>query len=272
MHATRFAPRILRHCLPFLGLLLLSPLGCHTRDRSQTPATFRVMTYNIHHGAGLDGKLDLQRIADLIQRERADIVALQEVDKGVQRTDRRDLPAELAALTGLTWLFSNNFHYQGGEYGNALLTRYPVRRWANTHCSRLSPGEQRGVLQAVLQVQGRELVVLDTHFDLSEAERLRNADAIHQLVPSYRPNPIILCGDFNANPGSSVYRRLAEQFADAWPLAGAGEGNTIPADKPSRRIDFIWLSATNSLVPLRAWVPQTDASDHLPVVADLQLR
>ena len=83
-------------------LVLLCFAGCASTSKQASPAVFRVMTYNIHHGEGLDGKVDLQRIAELIKREQADIVALQEVDKGVQRTARRDLPAELAALTGLS--------------------------------------------------------------------------------------------------------------------------------------------------------------------------
>ena len=123
------------------------------------------MSYNIRHGEGLDGRLDLARIASVITGENADLVALQEVDRGVERTARRDLPAELAALTGMTAIFSNNHPHQGGEYGNAVLTRFPVRRWANTHLRMLRPAEQRGVLQVVVDVHGRDLLFLCTHID-----------------------------------------------------------------------------------------------------------
>ena len=116
-------------------------IGCSTHSMHTKPITLRVMTYNIHHGEGLDGKVDLLRIAQLIQREGADIVALQEVDKGVARTARRDLPAELAELTGMACVFSNNFPYQGGEYGNAVLTRFPVRRVTNTRYQMLRAGD-----------------------------------------------------------------------------------------------------------------------------------
>ena len=152
--------------LVLASLLAVCVAGCQSAPKQAAPQTFRVMTYNIHHGAGVDGKVDLQRIADLIKREQADIVALQEVDKGVQRTARRDCPAELAALTGMSCVFSNNFHFQGGEYGNAVLTRFPIKRWTNRHYKMLRPGEQRGLLQVVLDVHGRELVFLDTHIDL----------------------------------------------------------------------------------------------------------
>src|SRR3954447_16208752 len=94
-----------------LAFAMLSPLlldSCSLSHEQREAVTFRAMTYNIHHGEGLDRKIDLVRIAELIKRERADIVALQEVDKGVERTGRRDLPQELASLTGMTCVFSNN--------------------------------------------------------------------------------------------------------------------------------------------------------------------
>src|SRR5687767_689864 len=93
----------------------------------------RVMSYNIHHGEGLDGKLDLERIAKLITDAKADIVGLQEVDRGSERTQKRDLPAELAKLTGMTVQFDKNIPNQGGEYGNAVLTKFPIKRAKNTH-------------------------------------------------------------------------------------------------------------------------------------------
>src|SRR5450759_2196656 len=148
-----------------VSLSVLFAGGCSTSTKPATPKTFRVMTYNIHHGEGLDGKVDLTRIAELIQREGADIVALQEVDKGVERTGRRDWPAELAALTGMTCVFNNNFHYQGGEYGNAMLTRFPVSAWMNLHYQMLRTNEQRGLLQLTLNVRGRKLLFMNTHID-----------------------------------------------------------------------------------------------------------
>jgi endonuclease/exonuclease/phosphatase family metal-dependent hydrolase len=248
--------------------------GCQSAPVRQVPTTFRVMTYNIHHGEGLDRKVDLRRIADLIKREQADIVALQEVDKGVKRTSKRDLPAELASLTGMTCVFSNNFHFQEGEYGNAVLTRFPVKQWTNTHYKMLRPGEQRGILQLVLDVHGRELVFMDTHIDFrgDDTERLMNAAEIKEIVRQNRGRPIILCGDFNDTPTSRTHDRIAEDFVDAWSAVEAGSGFTIPAEKPAKRIDYIWIGKDGPLVPLKAWVPESAASDHLPLVAELRLQ
>lgn len=239
---------------------------------SGPPTTpFRVMTYNIHHGEGNDGRVDLERIAAVIREARADLVALQEVDRGVQRTGRRDLPAELAKLTGLRCLFSNNYHYQGGEYGNAVLTRFPVRQWTNTHLHMLRPGEQRGVLQVQLEVQGRELLFLNTHIDYrpDDAERLANVAQFKGILTNHTSDAVVFAGDFNDRPGSRTYQAMAELCDDAWLRGGERDGFTIPSAKPNRRIDYLWLRKGAALRPVRAWVPATEASDHRPVVVEL---
>src|SRR5712692_11135736 len=86
----------------------------------------RVMTYNIHVGVGMDKKLDLQRIADVINREHPDLVGLQEVDRGVKRTEGLDEIAELARMTKMEYAFAHNLDYQGGQYGVAILSRFPI--------------------------------------------------------------------------------------------------------------------------------------------------
>lgn len=260
-----------------LALLLFAVVGfagCATKLRTASGTHFRVMTYNIHHGEGLDGKVDLERIAELIRKEGADIVALQEVDQGVARTARRDLPAELARLTGFTCVFSNNHAFQGGNYGNAVLSRFPVKRWTNLHYQMLRPDEQRGLLQLELDIHGREVVFMTTHIDYrpDDSERWANVGEIESAAAQYGRKPVILCGDFNATPDSRVCRRLCETFDDTWARIGQGEGNTYPVETPQRRIDYIWVSKAASVVPLKVWVPTTAASDHLPVVAEFGLR
>src|ERR1051325_9886762 len=248
--------------------------GCSSVATPDAKRTFRVMTYNIHHGEGLDGKVDLLRISELIKAQGADIVALQEVDKRVERTARRDFPAELAGLTGMTCVFSNTFNYQGGEYGNAVLSRFSVKSWSNTHYKMLREGGQRGILRLMLDVNGREVVVMNTHLDHrpDDAERWSNVPVIEQLAKQNAGLPTILCGDFNDTPDSRVCRRINATFDDTWALTGPGDALTSPAEKPRKRIDYLCISKDKSVLPLRVWVPQSDASDHLPVVAELELR
>ncbi|MGZ4964762.1 MAG: endonuclease/exonuclease/phosphatase family protein [Limisphaerales bacterium] len=240
---------------------------------TQAAEMFRVMTYNIHHGEGLDHKVDLPRIAALIKREKADIVALQEVDKGVTRTDRRDLTAELAKLTGMTGVFSNNHYFQGGEYGNAILSRFPVLTLTNLHYQMLRKDEQRGVLQVTVDLGGKQLYFMDTHTDFHppETERLKNVGELKQLIDAHHELPIIICGDFNSTPKTATYKAMSEILDDAWVSVSKDPGYSFPANAPDRRIDYQWVSH-GTVIPVRVWVPQTEASDHRPVMVEYKLK
>jgi len=259
--------RKMRGVLSFLllGLSLVSGFCEEFKTK-----VFRVMTYNIHHGQGPDGQFDLERIAELIKLEKADIVALQEVDRGTLRTARRDLPAELARLTGMNFVFEKNIDYQGGEYGNAILTRFPILEVTNLHYSMTQAQEQRGLLQALLGVEGRKLLFMSTHLDYrSAAERLRNVAQIREVREAAPDRPVIVCGDFNDGPGSQIHKRLSEFLTDVWNIAGNGNGFTFSSTRPLSRIDYIWIS--KGVVAVKAWIPQSKASDHLSIVAEFAL-
>jgi beta-lactamase class A len=230
----------------------------------------RFMTYNIHHGEGVDGRLDLARIADVIRAQNVDLVALQEVDKGTERTGRRDFPAELAALTGMTCVFGKNIDLQGGEYGNAVLSRFPIKRWWKSPLRMLHDGEQRGALQVVVDVRGRELLFVSTHLDHrgDDAERVDSVAQIRGIIAGSGSLPIVIGGDFNDTPGSRMYAGMADLFEDPWATAGSGSGFTIPSVAPTKRIDYLWIRKGSGLVPTGMLVPATQASDHLPVVLE----
>lgn len=264
-----------RGSLQFLASIVLGASlfsGCATAPKP--PVALRVMTYNIQHGAGADNKIDLLRTAEAIKREHPDIVALEEVDKGVERTARRDLTAELAALTGMTGYFNNNFFFQGGEYGNAVLTRFPILSSTNSHYKMIRPKEQRGIIQLTLDVKGRKVLFMVTHIDYrgDDTERLLNADEIRKFIKPYGSLPMFLCGDFNDIPGSRTYQKMHEVFSDTWELVGQGPAFTYSSLNPHKRIDYIWTSHNKSIVPVKAWVPNTKASDHFPLVADFILK
>jgi endonuclease/exonuclease/phosphatase family metal-dependent hydrolase len=253
-------------------LLLLVPLTLSRAASSEAPA-LRVMSYNIHHGEGLDGRLDPERIAKIIVDARADLVGLQEVDRGVERTQRRDLPAELARLTGMEIRFESNLPHQGGEYGNAILSRFPIKASRNTRYRAPRPGEQRGFLQVVLEAHGREVLFINTHLDFraGDEERLASVDELRAAISAAGPRPVIMVGDFNAVPASAPIARVAEFMRDAWTAVGAGPGFTIPVRKPAKRIDYIWFTP-GALTPVNATVLHSEASDHLPVVTEFRLK
>jgi beta-lactamase class A len=218
----------------------------------------------------VDGRLDLARIADVIRAQHVDLVALQEVDKGTERTGRRDFPAELAALTGMTCIFGKNIDFQGGEYGNAVLSRFAVKRWSNTPLRMLRDGEQRGVLQVTVDARGRELVFVSTHLDYraDDAERVASVAQIRDIVAALPGLPTVIGGDFNDTPGSRTHAGMLELLDDPWTAIGAGDGLTIPSTAPKSRIDYLWIRKGAGLVPTSMAVPMTQGSDHLPVVLE----
>ena len=236
------------------------------------PTTLRVMSYNIHHGEGLDGKLDLERIAKVILDAKADIVGLQEVDRGCERTQQRDLPAEFAKLTGMAVYFEKNISHQGGAYGNAVLTRFPIKSAKNTHLKSFGNGEQRGVQQLVLDVQGREVLFMNTHLDARRdpVEREHSATELRTIVAAAGTMPVILVGDLNAGPEAKSVTAVREFLTDSWTTVNKEPGFTIPVKKPTKRIDYIWITPV-SITPVKMEVLHSEASDHLPIVADLRL-
>lgn len=264
--------------LSFVFLLVALVLGCSASRSSADKSILRVMTYNIHHGEGVDGKVDIERIAKLIRDSKADIVALQEVDRGVERTKKIDIITMLADMTGMTYAFGKNIDYQGGDYGNGFLTRFPILEERNLHYKMIREGEQRGLLQLVLDVRGQEIVVMNTHIDFREddSERVMNVGEIRQTGKRYAPRPIIVCGDFNDIPTGRAINLMKEDFLDCWEAVGAGNGFSYPAAKPEKRIDYIFVAKSSTgfsiqLRPISAKVLQSLASDHLPVVIEFEI-
>lgn len=237
------------------------------------PAQLRVLTYNIHHGEGLDGKLDLQRIANVIKSVAPDVVALQEVDRNTRRSGGVDQAKELARLTGLEPLFEKNIEFDGGEYGNAVLSRVPYRRHRNHALPRFDEGEQRGLLEIELQwpTESDTLRFLATHLDhrKPDGERLASARVIETLLHARPDGPTLLAGDLNARPDSSVLNL----FRASWSSAAPREGSfTFPADKPIRQIDYVLLNpAARWKVIEHRVLDEPVASDHRPLLAVLEL-
>jgi len=260
--------------IPLFSLLiaLASASSCSTDAGRRDPPVIRILTYNIHHGEGVDGRLDLARIAALIKQHRPDLVALQEVDRGVARTQGRDLPAELANLTGLPAIFRRNIDYQGGEYGNAILSRHPILTVTNLHYRMLRAGEQRGLLQTTIDFAGEELAFMATHLDYrpDPAERLSNVAEIKAAVAKHPNQLVIVAGDFNDHPGSAVHQAMKAVFADAWESRGAGDGFTYPSTTPGSRIDYVYLRLVEGWEVDSVEVLPSQASDHSPLLVELR--
>jgi endonuclease/exonuclease/phosphatase family metal-dependent hydrolase len=239
------------------------------------------MSYNIHVGVGMDKRQDLVRIAEVIKRSRADLVGLQEVDRGVERTGRVDEMVELARLTGMDYAFAHNLDYQGGQYGVAVLSRFPILAVDHRRYERRPERERRGFIRVEVLAGGRRVNFVTTHLDYQSAEG-RLAET-RQLLGALETvdGPLVVTGDFNEEPGGAVDRLMrGAGFVDAWPRgrASPGGGETYPADKPRKRIDYIYYRGAGVEGPAGGdrgslgYVPDTLASDHRPVVVRVTLR
>ncbi len=235
---------------------------------SSGPVSLRILAYNIRHGLGMDDSVDLERSARLINSLQPDIVTLQEVDNGTERTGNVDQAAVLAQLTGMHGVFGAFMDYQGGQYGMALLSRFPVLDYQN----HLLPegAEPRSTLAARIRIEpaDREIIVVGIHLYATEQERLAQAQTIVEL---YRTEsiPVILAGDFNSEPESAVMRLLQT----IWELPAKGEDHlTFPADNPDREIDFILFRPDNMFrVTESRVIDEPLVSDHRPVVLTLEI-
>lgn len=226
----------------------------------------RVVAYNIHHGEGMDEVLDLERIAALIQDLEPDLVALQEVDRKVERTGFVDQAAVLAELTGMAYEFGAFMPYQGGDYGMAVLSRWPVVVATN---HRLPDGDEpRSALGVRVRspTSGRELEFVGIHLYRTAEERLAQA---RQLADVYEgvDVPVILAGDFNSTPESEVIAFLAE----SWRFIDKGPDRlTFPSTGPEREIDFVALRpGTMFRVAAQRLVDEPVISDHRPLLVEL---
>lgn len=256
-----------------LVLVALLSLGTTPARSARAKKTLRVMTYNIHVGVGMDKKLDLERIADVIENEHVELVGLQEVDRFVKRTELRDEVLELVKLTGMEYAFAHNLDYQGGQYGVAILSRFPIQKIDHRKYENVREAERRGMLRVEVKVDNRIVNFVTTHLDYQYQDG-RNFET-EQMLKFLRnvKGPLIVTGDLNDETSGEAYKLMLTRFQDAWTAAPAGDlGLSYPADKPSKRIDYIFTRTADRIRVTKAWTVNSLASDHLPVVADLELK
>jgi endonuclease/exonuclease/phosphatase family metal-dependent hydrolase len=262
-----------RVALVAVFVLIVFCSGSFSSPAPPARKTLRVMTYNIHVGVGMDKKLDLQRIADVINQQRPDLVGLQEVDRNVKRTEGKDEIAELAALTHMEFAFAPNLDYQGGKYGVAILSRLPIKATVHRMFENRREAERRGMLKVEVDAGGKTINFVTTHLDYQfEDGRLFETEQLLQFLDGLKGN-LIVVADLNDVPEGSAYKLMRTRFDDAWITSRTkGDGFSYPADKPVKRIDHIFHRKGDRITASTAWVVETLASDHVPVVAEIQIK
>lgn len=261
--------------LLFIVLAFLVSYGASATnpDLNKKKQKLRVMTYNIHHcnPPSEGSKIDVEAIAKVINKEKPDFVALQEVDINTERSGKGKNQAKLLAeLTGMKFFFSKAIDHQGGDYGVAVLSRFPITdslRYILPIDNSIG-GEQRTIAAVTAEVaKGKKVIFASTHLDLKEQNRLTQAALIVQHFGN-KDIPVILGGDFNATPDSKVISYFDQYFTRSCKDCAP----TIPVDKPNRTIDFIMYKSKTVINSLSTKViDEQYASDHLPVVVELEL-
>lgn len=239
---------------------------------AQQPLTLRVLSYNIRRGIGADEKLDLERAARLIRELQPDFVALQEVDDRTARSGGVNQAMELGRLTGMHAFFGKAMDYDGGGYGECLLSKRDVRMALTHPLAAAANREPRALVEARVRLgaDGPDVVFFGTHLDHESAqERLEQARAINRLL-NERDEPFqILAGDFNDVPDSPAIAEIRRRWKDAGPAA---DQLTWPAIDPKQRIDYVFFRAPRGMRVVEAQVlDEQTVSDHRPVLVTFEL-
>lgn len=242
--------------------------------------TLRMMTYNVHGCTGMDGKTSSDRIARVIARQNADVVALQEIDVGRNRSGNIHQAESIALKLGMTFHFHPSFSLAEGKYGNAILSRYPMKIIRMKPLPRFKARklyEPRGAVWVEIDVNGIKVNIITSHLSLWPAERLLQVEAL--LGPDWTGSadcrgPVVLCGDFNADPGSMVCKRIGCTLRDAQTLIESHKPkSTWLASHPFSRIDHFFVSPDIEVMNIAVPTTELDriASDHLPLIVDLKV-
>jgi len=251
--------------------LLVYAVGCQTPSQNAevelTPSdTLRILAYNIHHGAGMDLELDLVRIATLIKDLNPDLVALQEIDSVVTRTNGINQAAVLGKLTEMESVFGEFMPYQGGKYGMAAMSKWPIIKSTNHRLPDGSEPRSSLALHVKSPKTGRELHFASIHFYETEEERMAQAKALAKAYEGVT-EPVILAGDYNSEPDSPVLAFLKKQ----WGFVDKGENHfTFSSFDPMKEIDYFALRPFNAFTVIDQYIiDEPIASDHSPIFLEV---
>jgi endonuclease/exonuclease/phosphatase family metal-dependent hydrolase len=224
----------------------------------------RMGTYNVHGHKGTDGKIVADRTLGVVRQLQADCVALQEFVNAPAPTGEA-LLEHWARTLGMHGAYAPAFQRGGEEFGNALLTRWPILE-QHAHDVSLRGYRRRVVLEALVAVDGVKLQLMSLHLGVSPRERALQAQQLFELCSATRADFHLLLGDFNEwSQFSAVSRRLRAHFDVTRRVA------TFPSRAPVVGLDRVWVHPRGRLHETRVETSPAArlASDHLPLVATI---
>jgi endonuclease/exonuclease/phosphatase family metal-dependent hydrolase len=253
----------------------LQPLSPAATCAAQRPRTVRVLQFNIHAGIDPAGDLGLDRLAAEIEAARPDLVSLNEVDDGTRRSGGTDEASYLSRATGLRAVFGPTLlGYDGGRFGNAILSRYPIIESHNTPLPDVTGFEPRALLTVTVRVGHRLVSFSSLHLSAGRGgspDRLVEARTVAAVLQEAE-HPTIVAGDLNSPPDDVPVSLLRQSLLDAQEQGGTGPGDTVPQDDPVDRIDYVLYDNSFAAVPGGTRVLPSDVSDHRSVLTVLALR
>lgn len=254
--------------------LLAGWLHATAQNADACPVKLRIASYNIHHGEGMDGKLDFVRIGSLLGKLNADVIAIQEIDSAATRTNGSYGLGEMADQTGYHPTYGPSIDFQGGKYGVGILSRErPLKTWRIPLPGKSEP-------RTLLMAEFDKYVFACTHLSLDEDERLASVPLIEHEAASCA-KPFIVAGDWNDNSGSRLLKAMEKSFT----ICNRPDSATFPSDKPEECIDFIAVykgtqnkgccngehGGRTAKVEESMVVDERTASDHRPVFVSVAL-
>ena len=231
----------------------------------------RLMTFNIYHGATMKGDFDLDTIAEVIRKYKPDLVALQEVDFLTHRAKGMDLVLELAYRTKMQGIFGRAMKFDGGEYGEGVLSRYSFVGSRNIPLPSPKGKEPRSALEVLVELSSGDTVrFIGTHLDHTKPPEARTMQVKKLTTIGNQGNyPTILAGDLNATPETSEMKTLFQQ----WIPSSSDMSPTFSSKEPTRKIDYILLHKNYKWQILYSKVIcDTVATDHCVYFTEIILK
>lgn len=255
-----------------IPLLILSIFYLTSFAMAQSARQIRVLTFNILHGATTNNDFDLDTIASLIKRANPDLVALQEVDNKTNRARKMDLVKELADRTGMQGIFGAAMPYDGGEYGEGVLTKWKILDSRNVALPHLPEHEPRAALEITTMTPwGDTMHFIGTHLDhlRDDGDRIAQAKKINEAFKDLK-YPAILGGDLNDTPGSTAIDILEQDWQPTYHRSDIVP--TYSSENPRKKIDYIMFRPRDRWkVILKQVICDRVASDHCAYLAVLEL-
>ena len=266
---------------------------------SKSSKSLRIMTFNIHFGNTINNIYDILNISQVIKNSNSDIVCLQEVDNNWSSRSHYDSLIQIISKeANLPYYIYNPIYdknsshghlFPNEQFGTAILSKYKILESHDYIISRWSsqkgdpqpgdpgfPSQYHGFGHLILDIDGTNFSVYNTHLDYRAdppkgyKETMRAIQVREMLSLINFKYPAILTGDMNADfSAKDVFEPLLEKFDDAWSIAGEGSGLTFPCINPYIRIDYILVNKKSSIQVKNAFLIDTQVSDHLPVIADI---